>query len=157
MKDNSILDHDITNLEIVPKAKDYILGAAKWGRYVAVISMIVFFISILGFLLILTSIYFDPTLSEEIQYQEDVLIGLIILALIFIPIILFTSIPVYFLFRFSTKTINAIKMASSHQLEVSFKNLQSLFKYITILTVSIIGIYFILIIALGFFAGTSTY
>lgn len=157
MKDNSILDQDITNLEIGSKSKDYILGAAKWSRYVAVISILVSFIFLLGLLGIIASIFFAPTVSKEIPNGGDVFLGFSIISFIFLSIILFTSIPGYYLFRFSTRSINAIKMASSQQLGESFKHLQSLFKYITILTISIFVIYFTFLLALGFYATTDTF
>ncbi len=71
---------------------------------------------------------------------------------IFIGILIFAVIyffPLFYLFRFSRHTKNAVANLDAQELELGLKNLKSYWRYIGILTIIVLAFYLIVLIVAG--------
>ena len=145
MEDNFTLDSDINTLEVTPESREYLLEAAKWGRFMAIVGFVFMGLFAIMFLFLGGSLFTMGLPTEELGAEAVLGGGIFTAYMIFIFAI--TLIPLYFLYSFSTKTIRAAKNSSTAELTDGLKNLKSLFKFYGIFTAIIVGLY-----ALGFVA-----
>jgi len=71
-----------------------------------------------------------------------------LMALIYIIVAGLYSIPVYYLFMFSSEMRNALETRQSYSIESAFENLKSHYKFIGIFTIVILSLYFLIFIGM---------
>ena len=143
---------ELFSLQIEPLSKSYLWEAARWGK----------FLSIVGFamcaLIVLIGIFFGSFFSFFTRNTDgygDAIntTGLgAAMAFIYILIAIVYFFPCLFLFRFATKMKTAINGNSQEELNVSFQNLKSMFKYVGILTIIGLALFALEIIVIMFSA-----
>lgn len=145
MEQRDILSNDLL---INNTSQANLVTAAKWGKFLAIVGFI--FIAIM----ILAGIWAQTLLSTGSPndgpgfYEGEFLKYIGIVYVIFAAILFF---PCLYLFRFSNKTMEAVKSSSQESLDAAFINLKSMFKFYGIFTVVILVLY-----ALAFLAGMGT-
>jgi len=139
MESNLPLDYDINNLEVTSESKSYLLEAAKWGRFLAIVGFVFFGLSSLSVLLNLGML---ASIGGGFAFLGFIF-GLALLALFFFPI--------FYLYKFSTNTISAMKTSSTMDLTDGLRNLKSLFKFYGIFMAIIIGFYALIFVGMMIF------
>jgi len=133
------------SLTIDPVIKSHLSETARWGK----------FLSILGFimcvLIVVLGVFFGTFFSTimnrtEEPYNSPINSGSLgaMMAVIYIIIAVVYFFPCLFLYRFSTKMKAALNSNDQAYLSLSFQNLKSLFRYVGVITVIVLGIYLII-------------
>jgi uncharacterized membrane protein YjgN (DUF898 family) len=123
----------------------YLLKAAKWGKFLA----------ILGFILAALMIIAAIAMSLVLNFVQDELVPLNMpfsTKLISIFYIIFAGvylIPVLFLNSFSNNALKAINLSSTEKLTASLKNLKNLFVFVGVSTIVILALYTLTLIIVG--------
>jgi uncharacterized membrane protein YjgN (DUF898 family) len=123
----------------------YLLKAAKWGKFLA----------ILGFILAALMIVAAIAMSLVLNFVQDELVPLNMpfsTKLISIFYIIFAGvylIPVLFLNSFSNNALKAINLSSTEKLTASLKNLKNLFVFVGVSTIVILALYTLTLIIVG--------
>ena len=134
----------LTNeLEITDTLKSYLLDAAKWGRFLAVIGIISCLLMVAG------AFYAGYYVSHLPSYSFGSSMGQAVTAFyIFFAVIWFY--PCLFLYKFSVKLLLALKSSSQEYIESAFINLRSAFKFLGVVAIVILSLWllsFLLLIA----------
>jgi len=124
-----------------------LVSAAKWGKFLAIVGFIFIGLMLIGGIWAQT--LFSSSQSPAPGFYEGDFIKYIgIVYVIFAAILFF---PCFYLFRFSNKTLEAVKSSNQESLDAAFINLKSMFKFYGIFTIIILVIY-----ALAFLGGMGT-
>jgi len=123
----------------------YILKAAKWGKFLAILGFIVTGLIIcaaiaMGFVL---DSFKDEMMPLDIPFSPSVF------ALFYIVFAVLYVIPVIFLNSFCNNVIKAIQQSSTEFFTISLRNLKNLFMYIGISTIILLTLYTMAIIVVG--------
>jgi len=123
----------------------YLLKAAKWGKFLAILGFIVCGLLIAGgiamtFVLNMVS---DEMIPLNMPFSPK------ILSFFYIIISAVYLIPVIFLNTFSNKTIKAINFSNTENMTAALKNLKNLFVFVGISTVVLLGLYTLILIVAG--------
>jgi hypothetical protein len=146
MEENA--NSSLFELQIDNQSSGYLSETAKWTR----------FLSILGFifcgLILLIAIFFGSFISSAFsKYGNAATSGVgSLFVIIYVVVALIYFFPCLYLFNFSGKMQIALRNNDQAQLNLAFKNLKSCFKFLGILTIVILGFYFLILI-FGIFAG----
>ncbi len=139
---------NLFELQIDHQAAGYLGETAKWTK----------FLSILGFifcgLIVLIAIFFGSFFSSSFlgKYGQGGAIGGmgsglgVVVIVIYVLLALFYFFPCLYLFNFSNKMQMALRNNDQAQLNLSFKNLKSCFKFWGIFTIIILSFYALAII-----------
>lgn len=130
-------------MEIGPEALKNLDSTRKWTMFLSVLGFI--FLGLLIIVGITTSTFLTAFKSREVNLgiPESLMI------ILFIIIASIYFFPVFFLFRFSRYTRDAIQDHDKLKLGKAIKSLRSYFTYIGILAIIVLSIYFIALIASG--------
>lgn len=142
------------DLNLGNEAKTYLYETARWGRFLAIVGLVV------CSLLVIAGLYFafmpdsvgtmdsDLLLSAEEKRVAGVsmAIGLILGALLYF-------FPCLYLLRFSANMKTALQAEDTSRLTEAFRQLKAAFRYVGILTIVILGIY-VLAFVLGSLGGS---
>lgn len=123
-------------LHISSSITDFLTTTYKWTK----------FLSVLGFVmlgLIVFSGLFTIILGANLQNGSGQIVGIGITYLIMCAVYFF---PTLYLYNFSVKMKRALTTHSQEELEDSFENLKSLFKFTGIFTIIILSLYIVFII-----------
>ena len=140
---------ELFSLSIDPMTKSYLSETAKWARFLAIVGFI-----ITG-LIVLAGIFFSTFFGYLMRSTGNDLGGSLgamggamtaVASTFYILIALFYFFPCLFLFRFANRMRTALASNSQQDLNTSFQNLKSLFKFVGILTVVFLAIYALAII-----------
>ncbi|SDC61625.1 DUF5362 family protein [Niabella drilacis] len=135
-------------LEINEQGKFYIDEASKWAKLLGIIGFIaLFFILIAGLGVLMVG-------STMMQTSGMPISGSFI-GLIYIAMALLYFFPSFYLFKFGTITRRGIQTENIADLNEGLRYLKSLFRFLGILTIVIIGFYIIAFLAFGMGALTS--
>jgi len=136
--------HDLLNneLQISPATQRYLLIAARWGKFLAIVGFI-----FCG--LITTMAFFmGPLLATYMKsrsYTYTYLNPLVVTGIyIFLAIVFFF--PCLYLFRFSGNVQNALDENDQDCLDTAFLNLQSIFKFYGVVTIVVLSFYLMVFI-----------
>jgi hypothetical protein len=131
--------------QLTPESIAYLLKAAKWGKFLAILGFIVSGLLIAGGIMMsfVLNIVTDEMIPLNMPFSP---MFLSIFYIIFAGIYL---IPVIFLNSFSNNTIKAVNLSSTENMTVSLKNLKNLFVFVGISTVVILALYTIILIVVG--------
>lgn len=111
--------------------------------FLSVLGYIFLGLLIIGGLATSTFLTAFKTREADLGVPESMLIvGIIIAAAVYF-------FPVFFLFRFSRNTRDAIQNRDSSKLDKAFRNLKIYFTYIGILVIIILSIYFVALLVAG--------
>lgn len=122
------------NISINSSVKAYLLESAKWGRFLAIMGYVFIVIMVIvSFSLMITSKFFPATNTNSFQTLG---LGALYLLLSGLYII-----PITYLHRFSTQVKYGVLNNDELNVEESFKNLKSLFKFSGISTIVILVLY----------------
>jgi len=133
---------ELFSLHIDPLTKSHLWETARWAR----------FLSILGFILcaliILGGIFF-ASIFNSFTGNSDVYGGAglnptafgFAMAVVYILFAVVYFFPCLFLYRFATRMKTALNSNAQQELNISFQNLKSLFKYVGIITIIILVLY----------------
>jgi magnesium-transporting ATPase (P-type) len=134
---------EVRKIEIEQKTLDNLNTIRKWTMFIAIIGFI-----LLGLLLIIGLIagtFLSAFKSGETGLGIPESLGLIV---IFVVAVIYFF-PVFFLFRFSKHTGNAVQTLNKEELHKAFKNLKSYVVYLGILIIIGLSFYVITIIFAG--------
>jgi len=138
-------------LQIDHQSSAYLNETAKWTK----------FLSIVGFvfcgIILLVAIFMGSLIGSAFsRYGATGASGFGgIFSFVYIVIALLYFFPCLYLFNFSNKMKTALRNNDQEQLNTSFKNLKSCFKFLGIFTIIILGFY-LLVLIIGLFAGIAS-
>ena len=127
----------------------YLKGAAPWLRFISIVGFICLGISILSILLV-TFVFGHALeeLPEAAPYAALLTSGMVF---IYLPILALYFFPILYVFRFGKKIQNYLFTGDSGDLEAAFKNNKSLWKFLGILMIIMLG-FFALALVIGIIA-----
>jgi hypothetical protein len=140
MENENILDGNslemnssANRLAVSPKAMAFLSETSGWGKFLAIVGFcFAGLIVILGFSL--GAIFSSMGMDQQNPFSGY--IGVIYSAL---GVLYFF--PSYYLYKFSSQLKIALKTKDDESLAVAFENLKSLYKFMGIFTIIIIGLY----------------
>ncbi|MBP9197735.1 MAG: DUF5362 family protein [Saprospiraceae bacterium] len=136
---------ETTELYISDQSKKYLLETAKWAKFIAIMG----FIGI-GFM-ILIGIFMGAfmgsmaTASEEFAAWGTGFSAL--MSVFYIGIAVLYLYPVLKLYQFADQTKKALAVNSTEGISLAFESQKSMFKFMGIMTIIVLGLYVILILA----------
>jgi hypothetical protein len=145
IKNSTLTDAPSEMPQLSAEAVTYLLKAAKWGKFMAILGFIV--TGLLVVAAILMSFVLN-TLSDE-MVPLDMPFSSMVFSFIYIIIAGIYVIPVIFLNSFSNNAIKAVNLSSAENMTASIRNLKNLFVFIGISTVVILSLYTIVLIIAG--------
>ena len=131
------------SLEIDSPIKSHLYEAAKWGKFLAIMGFV-----FCG-LIILAGIFAGSIMGKFTATDESLGGGMMagmgaMMSVVYIVIAIVYFFPCLYLFRFATKMKTALNGNNQPDLNASFENLKSMFKFVGILTVIFLVIYAII-------------
>ena len=134
--------------QLTPEAISYLLTAAKWGKFLAILG----FIS-LGFLL-LAGLFMGFIFSLMESHMNSfngtgMLLPPVWLSIIYILISVISFIPVYFLNAFSNRVTRSARNNDTDSMTRAFRQLKNLFVFAGVYTIVMIVVYVIVIIVIA--------
>ncbi len=130
-------------IEIGAEALNHLNSAWKWTMFLSILGFI--FLGLLIVAGVVTSTFLSAFKTQEANLGIPE--SLMIIILIVIAAIYFF--PVFFLFRFSRNTRDAIQTLDKRKLEKAFRNLRIYFTYIGIMVIVVLSIYLVTLLAAG--------
>jgi hypothetical protein len=131
--------------QLTSKSVIYLLKAAKWGKFLAILGFIVSGLLIAGGIIM----SFVLNMVSEEMVPLNIPFSPKILSLIYIIIAGIFLIPVIFLNSFSNNAIKAVNLSSTEKMTTSLKSLKNLFVFVGISTVVLLALYTIILIVVG--------
>lgn len=131
---------ELFSLHIDPLTKSHLWETARWARFLSIVGFVLCVLIILG------GVFFSSLfsfLSNNEMYGSGInTTGLgVTMAFMYIIFAVVYFFPCLFLYRFSTKMKIALNSNAQDQLNLSFQNLRSLFKYVGIITIITLALY----------------
>jgi len=123
-----------TELNISNQSKGYLLEAAKWANFLAIVGFVgLGLMVLLGLVVMLLGTSMPGFSAGGAQIGVLGIIYLVMAAIYFFPTL--------YLYRFAQKMKVALNSTSQDNLELGFENLKSFYKFIGIFMIVIISIY----------------
>ena len=133
--------HELFSLQIDPLTKSYLWEIARWAKFLSIIGFILCLLILLGGLFFSSSLSYFSAGNETIQDGVNPTGLGVTMAFVYIILVVVYFFPCLFLYRFSTKMKAALNGNAQDQLNLSFQNLKSLFKYVGIITIIFLAVY----------------
>lgn len=132
-------------LEVNEDIRGYLNETAKWAYFLSILGFIGIGFMVLGGIGV--SLYtgmnqVGGTGAYALGYSAGVGIVYIVLALVYL-------FPVLYLFKFSNKMKQALKLKNNEAFKMAFLNLKSHYKFMGIFTIVVFSIYFLVIIGVA--------
>jgi len=143
MEINEPLDSEINSLDVTPESRAYLLEAAKWGRFVAIVGFVIMGLFLLIFLFLGANLW---SIGGVGMGGADIGLAMISNVVVTFVIMFF---PNYYMYNFSTRVITAVNSTSTLDLTDGLKNLKSLFKFYGIMLVISIAFFAIMFLFFG--------
>ena len=124
-----------TEPNIGEKGLEYLKEAAKWGKFLAIVGFVVVGLIAVG------SLFMGTIFSNLPQGDMPLPFPSSILTVMYLLMALLYFFPTLYLYQFSTKTLEAIARKEDNLLENGLEKLKSLFKFMGVLTVIVLGFY----------------
>lgn len=150
MEENKNISSTDTPTEIpqlTPESITYLLKAAKWGKFLAILGFIVAGLMIAGGFAM--SFVLNKVSGADELVPLNLPFSTVFLSIIYIIIAGIYLIPVIFLNTFSNNSIKAVNLSSTENMTKSIRNLKNLFVFIGISTVVLLGLYTLILIVAG--------
>ena len=133
------IDHETTG---------YLSETAKWAKFLSIVGFVM-----CGFIVI--AALFAGTIASALgPFGGTMGAGGFMITVIYLGVASLYFFPCLFLFNFSRKMQFALRNNDQINLNDSFKNLKSNFKFVGILTIVIISFYVIALLVIGIIAAT---
>jgi hypothetical protein len=119
--------------------KAYLMETAKWGT----------FLSIMGFILIglmVVMAIFVMTAGASLPSIPEFNISMGLFGIIYIIVAAIFFFPTYYLFLFSSKAKEGLRLQNEQALTAAFQNLKSVFKFWGIYTIILISLYVLIFV-----------
>ncbi|MFZ6051524.1 hypothetical protein [Halocola ammonii] len=129
MEDSTLDSKFNTEIGLTSYTLDYLQSAAKWAK----------FLSIVGFigvaLMVFLAFWVGNSFSAIGRGFGINQLGGLVFTIIYLVLAAVYFFPVFFLFRFSSKALIAIRRIDQHEMDESFSNLKAMFQYMGIVTI----------------------
>ena len=132
------IDKDFSNSDLVisTQSKNFLIYAAKWASFLAIVGFVTLGLLILGGLIMfLIGSQFSGVLGGA---------PIAMFALIYIGMAAIYFFPIYYLFLFGQKIKKAVKSTNQNDLDAGLENLKSCFKFLGIFTIVILSLYILM-------------
>lgn len=133
--------------QLTSESITYLLKAAKWGKFLAILGFIVSGLMIAGG--ILMSFILNKVSGTDELVPLNLPFSTVILSFIYIIVAVIFLIPVIFLNTFSNNAIKAVNLSSTEKMTTSLRNLKNLFVFIGISTIVLLALYTLILIIVG--------
>lgn len=129
-------------LKLEGPTKNFMLEAAKWGRFLGIVGFI-----ILGIIALISVLlfFFGGSVLQDVPGLNAT--GGATFGIMYIIIVILYFFPTLYLYNYATKMITAIKGSSQNDFNLSVENLKSMFKFMGIFMIVILSFYAIIIFA----------
>jgi uncharacterized membrane protein len=134
-------DQNLFELQIDQQSISYLSETARWAK----------FLSIVGFvmcgIMIIVAIFAGTIMATFSRFGNNDALGTsmgysgVLISGVYIVLALLCFFPYLFLFNFSVKMQSALRNNDQTNLNISFSNLKSCFKFVGILTIVILSFY----------------
>lgn len=141
-------------LQMSQPSMEFLESSAKWARFLAILGFIGIGLMVIASLFMIVA--GSALSSRSYRYGGGGLMGMPfgMVGIIYLVMAVLYFFPVLYLNNFASKMLNAIVMRDQVQLESSFENLRNHYRFVGILTIVLIGLYFLMIL-IGVMAGAS--
>lgn len=145
---------DSFELQLTAQAQDYLRIAAKWCTFLSIVGFIALGFMLLGALAMFamgSAIDAASQMGGGMNPMAGMFSGTV-LGLIYLIAVILCFFPTMYLYKFASKTKQALSNSNTQELTESIENLKSYFKFMGILTIIGIAFYifiFIFAIAVG--------
>ena len=150
MEENKNISSTDTPTEIpqlTAESITYLLKAAKWGKFLAILGFIVAGLMIAGGFAM--SFVLNKVSGADELVPLNLPFSTVFLSIIYIIIAGIYLIPVIFLNTFSNNAIKAVNLSSSEKMTTSLRNLKNLFVFIGVSTIILLVLYTLTLIVVG--------
>ena len=127
---------------------NYTQETSKWTNFLAIMGF-----SFIGLMIVL-GFFIGSIFSEMVENQPNMPFSGTVLGFIYLMMGLIYFFPVLYLYKFSTFTKKALMHHNTNDLNEAFKNLKSHYRFMGIITIVILSVYFFAFI-IGIFIGTA--
>ncbi|NDW17606.1 hypothetical protein D0T53_01580 [Dysgonomonas sp. 216] len=124
-------------LEMNAAAMAFLKETAKWAKILSIIGFVG--LSFLALIAVISGLALSSMAYGGATGTMQMVIILIMVAIYFVP--------VYYLYQFATKTLDAFRYEDSESLTQGLKNLKSHYMFIGIFTIIVLSIYLLIFIA----------
>lgn len=131
--------------QLTIESVSYLLKAAKWGKFLAILGFIV--AGLMAIAGILMSFVLNSLTDEMVPL--NIPFSPVVLSFIYIILAGIYLIPVIFLNSFSNNAIKAVNLSKTEDLTSALKNLKNLFVFVGIATIVFLALYTIILIIVG--------
>lgn len=134
-----LYDNTQASITLTLQAEIFLRNTAKWGKFMAIVGFAITGLMVLGGLL-------SGVILSGFSDKNETLTGFssgFITTFSFISVLYF--IPLFYLYRFSSRMSEALNLRNGDLATESLGNLKSLFKFMGIMTIIGIGFYFLMI------------
>ncbi len=149
------LDSDFSTsdaLNITPAMRNNFSEIARWAKFLAIIGFVGIGLTVIFALII--GLFMNSLSNELVAAAGMISTTALMIAYLLIAALYFF--PILYLFRFAGKMQLALKTNDNEELQASFANLKSMFKFIGILTIIVLGFYVLAIIGSTVFGAFAT-
>jgi hypothetical protein len=129
------------DLKIDPASSQFLHDSARWGKFLSIVGFVL--AGLLALLGILMGTVFTRLGNQAMGMRY--LSGVGVMGFYILAAILYFF-PCLFLFRFSTKIQDALRLNDQEALADAFSNLKAYFRFFGILTIIALGMYMLVIL-----------
>jgi hypothetical protein len=134
--------------QLTPKSITYLLIAAKWGKFLAILGFItIAFMLMAGFLMGLIFSLMEDKLAA--MGGIATMIAPKWFSILYLLLGIIGLIPVYFLNSFSNNVTRSVRNNDTKTMTVALKRLKNLFLFIGVYTILMIAVYIIVIVVVA--------
>ncbi|PHN07123.1 hypothetical protein [Flavilitoribacter nigricans] len=142
--EEQIIDDASYDLTLSDQMRNYIKETAKWAQFIAIMAFIG-----LGFMAL--GAFFIGAVFSMMTMQMGYGMSGGLVTVIYLALLLLIFFPVFYLYRFSSKTQIALRIGSDAQLTDAFQNLKSHYKFVGILIIASFALNILMFIISLFF------
>lgn len=133
-------------LSLERPALGHLMEISRWGKFLAILGFIA-----LGLLVVLAIFYGTILNSLTSSGLDSKVAGLTwIVSIIYVVIAAIFFFPVWYLFKFSSQIETSIRSKNTQELTAAFSNLKSVFKFMGIYSIVMLGLYALAMIGVFF-------
>ncbi|KYP15029.1 DUF5362 family protein [Flavihumibacter sp. CACIAM 22H1] len=144
---------NLFDLQVDGISSSYLAETAKWAKFLSIIGFIVCGI------LVLAGIFMGSILSDLSSMGGNPGVfaggGSIFISILYVAMSALYFFPCLYLYRFAVAMKTALQANDALQLQTSFKNLKSSFRFVGILTIILLSLYVLIFVGAGIFAAFS--
>ena len=139
-------NQSLFELQIDQQSIAYMSETARWAKFLSIVGFVMCGLMVIFALLFGSIMSSFSRLGGSDVYSSSVNFGSTFFSLFYIVLAILCFFPCLYLFNFSTKMQTALRNNDQANLNLSFGNLKSCFKFVGILTIVILSFYLLGII-----------